>query len=128
MEFVGQLVQKLGEREGESQSGHWKVAQYLLREVTMYPKNLVVDVRDDSYGKIEQFDALIGQNVKIQFDINANVYKGKDGQERWFNNVKAYRIKLAAEDNAAVAKIQAQQAAASDPFAQMSNGEGELPY
>lgn len=131
MEFVGQLVQKLGERSGESQNGHWRVAQFLLREVTMYPKNLVVDVRDDSYGKIEQFEEKVGRNVKIEFEINASVYT-KDGQERWFNNVRAYRIKDMAEE--AAKETQAQSAentkpqASSDPFDQMNNGEGDLPY
>lgn len=132
MEFVGQLVQKLGERSGESQNGHWRIAQFLLREVTMYPKNLVVDVRDDSYGKIEQFEEKVGRNVKIEFEINASVYT-KDGQERWFNNVRAYRIKDIAEE---VAKeTQAQSAAnatppaSSDPFEQMANDGGQpLPY
>lgn len=131
MEFVGQLVQKLGERSGESQNGHWRVAQFLLREVTMYPKNLVVDVRDDSYGKIEQFEEKVGRNVKVEFDIAASVYT-KDGQERWFNNVRAYRIKDIAEDAAKEAQAQSaantKPQASSDPFDQMNNGEGDLPY
>ena len=131
MEFVGQLVQKLSERSGDSQNGHWRIAQFLLREVTMYPKNLVVDVRDDSYGKIEQFEEKVGRNVKIEYEINASVYT-KVGQERWFNNVRAYRIKDMAEEAAKEAQAQraakANPQASSDPFDQMNNGEGDLPY
>lgn len=129
MEFVGQLVKKLGERSGESQNGHWRIAQFLLREVTMYPKNLVVDVRDDSYGKIEQFEEKVGRNVKIEFEINASVYT-KDGQDRWFNNVRAYRIKDIAEDNATqVDKSDAATEQPSDPFDQMQQNNGnDLPY
>lgn len=135
MEFIGQLVSKVGERSGESQNGHWRVAQFLLREVTMYPKQLVVDVRDDSYGKIEQFESKIGKNVKVQFDIDANVYAGKDGQERWFNNVRAYRIKDMAEEmanGAAVAesagKTDGNTAGHStDPFEQAAQ-QTKLPY
>ena len=131
MEFVGQLVQKLGERSGESQNGHWRVAQFLLREVTMYPKNLVVDVRDDSYGKIEQFEEKVGRNVKIEFEINASVYT-KDGQDRWFNNVRAYRIKDIVEEAAKEAQAQsaanATPPANSDPFEQLQNNSGDLPY
>lgn len=132
MEFVGQLVQKLGERSGESQNGHWRIAQFLLREVTMYPKNLVVDVRDDSYGKIEQFEEKVGRNVKIEFDINASVYT-KDGQDRWFNNVRAYRIKDIEEEAAKEAQAQsaanATPLASSDPFDQMQQNKGsDLPY
>ena len=123
MEFVGQLVQKLGERSGDSQNGHWRIAQFLLREVTMYPKNLVVDVRDDSYGKIEQFEELIGKNVKVEFEINASTYT-KDGIERWFNNVRAYRIKDIAQEQAKEAD-RAEQQQSDDPFAQAAN---DLPY
>ena len=119
MEFVGQLVQKLGERSGDSQNGHWRVAQFLLREVTMYPKNLVVDVRDDSYGKIEQFEELIGKNVKVEFEINASTYT-KDGVERWFNNVRAYRIKDIAQEQAKEAE-RTEQPQSDDPFAQAAN-------
>lgn len=133
MEFIGQLVSKVGERSGESQNGRWRVAQFLLREVTMYPKNLVVDVRDDSYGKIEQFEEKVGRNVKIEFEINASVYT-KDGQERWFNNVRAYRIKDMAEEmanGAAVAesakKTEGNTAAPADPFEQAEK-QGDLPY
>jgi hypothetical protein len=128
MEFVGQLVQKLGERSGESQNGHWRIAQFLLREVTMYPKNLVVDVRDDSYGKIEQFEEKVGRNVKIEFEINASVYT-KDGHERWFNNVRAYRIKDMAEESAKQSAANATPPASSDPFDQMQQNNGDdLPY
>ena len=132
MEFVGQLVQKLGERSGESQNGHWRIAQFLLREVTMYPKNLVVDVRDDSYGKIEQFEEKVGRNVKIEFEINASVYT-KDGQDRWFNNVRAYRIKDVAEEAAKEAQEQsaanATPPASSDPFDEMQQDNiRNLPY
>jgi len=132
MEFVGQLVKKLGERSGDSQNGHWRIAQFLLREVSIYPKNLVVDVRDDSYGKIEQFEEKVGRNVKIEFEINASVYT-KDGQERWFNNVRAYRIKDVAEEAAKEAQAQsavnATPPASSDPFEQMQqNNGGDLPY
>ena len=130
MEFIGQLVQKLGERSGESQNGHWRIAQFLLREVSMYPKNLVVDVRDDSNGKIEQFEEKVGRNVKIEFEINASVYT-KDGQDRWFNNVRAYRIKDIAEEAAKEAQAQSANAtppANSDPFEQLQNNGGDLPY
>jgi len=133
MEFVGQLFAQVGEREGDGQNGHWRVAQFLLQEVAMYPKRIVVDVRDDSYGKIEQFKGLIGKNVKVQFEIDANVYRGKDGQDHWFNNVRAYRIKDMAEEAASGAAVAAQKPdgktdGGSDPFDQMANNGGDLPY
>ena len=123
MEFVGLLVGKVSDREGNGQNGHWRIATFLLKEVTMYPKQLVVDVKDDGYGKIEEFEALIGKNVKVQFEINASEYQG-----RWYNNVKAYRIKDMAEENAntAAAPAAAQPAGQDDPFKQLAEQQ-DLP-
>lgn len=94
MEFNGQLVQKLGEQSGTSERGSWRIAKFLLREITAFPRNLVVDVRDDSYGKIEQFEGYIGQNVTVDYEVSAHVFKNRTtGVESWINSVKAYRIK-----------------------------------
>lgn len=87
MQFKGQLVAKISEREGDSQNGHWRIAQFLLQEVSTYPRKLVVDVSDDRNRRIESFEERIGQNVTVNWDIDAREYNG-----RWFNSVRAYAI------------------------------------
>lgn len=87
MQFKGNLVAKISEREGDSQNGHWRIAQFLLQEVSTYPRKLVVDVSDDHNGRIESFEERIGQNVTVNWDIDAREYNG-----RWFNSVRAYGI------------------------------------
>lgn len=89
MEFIGNLVEKVSEREGDGRNGHWKIASFLLETVEMYPKRMVVDVTDSEMVKrIEKFDELIGKNVKIAFDIDAREYNG-----RWFNSLRAFSIR-----------------------------------
>ena len=83
MEFIGLLKQKVGERSGEGQNGPWRINQYLLETVDMYPKRMVVDVRDN----IALWDALIGKNVLIKFNIDTREWNGK-----WFNSLRAYSI------------------------------------
>lgn len=117
MEFVGILLKKTEEREGDSQNGHWKVAQFLLETVGMYPKKMVVDVRDGATERIAQFDALVGKTVKVDFDIDASEYNG-----RWYNKVTAFRIADYAELKAKEAE--ATEAAAA-PFPSQPN---DLPY
>lgn len=64
-EFVGLLKSKTIDREGDSQNGHWRIAQFLLETVEMYPKKMVVDVRDGAFRRIEEFESLIGKNVRV---------------------------------------------------------------
>lgn len=95
MEFIGLLVKKIGEREGDSQNGHWKVASFLLEQTGMYPKKMAVDVRDGAMGRIQQFESLVGKTVKVAFDIDAQEYQG-----RWFNKITAFGITDYAEERA----------------------------
>lgn len=83
MEFIGNLKQLVGERSGDGQNGPWRINQYLLETVDMYPKRMVVEVRDN----IALWDELIGKNVLIKFNIDAREWQGK-----WFNSLRAYSI------------------------------------
>ena len=83
MEFIGNLKQLVGERSGDGQNGPWRINQYLLETVDMFPKRMVVEVRDN----IALWDTLIGKNVLIKFNIDAREWQGK-----WFNSLRAYSI------------------------------------
>ena len=104
---------KVGEREGEGRNGHWKMASYLLETVEAYPKKMAVDVSGTIPGRIEQWDALVGQNVEVDFEIDAHEYNG-----RWFNSLRAWGIRATGG---------AQTAAVTGPAGQASgtvNGGG----
>lgn len=106
---------KTGEREGEGRNGHWKMASYLLETVEAYPKKMAVDVSGTIPGRIEQWDALVGQNVEVDFEIDAHEYNG-----RWFNSLRAWGIRAAGG---------AQTAAVTGPAGQASgtvNGRGAV--
>lgn len=126
MQFKGQLVAKISEREGDSQNGHWRIAQFLLQEVSSWPRKLVVDVSDDHNRRIESFDARIGQNVTVNWDIDAREYNG-----RWFNSVRAYAISDFEEPTrTAPAPAPAQAAPAQTTSAEPVFGEPQkkLPF
>lgn len=88
MEWTGKLIKKLGMREGVSKNGPWKIGVYLLEEQSMYPKKLMVEVSDGLSARVAQWDAMMGKDVVIQFDIDAREYK-----EQWYNTLRAYSIK-----------------------------------
>lgn len=136
-EFIGLLKSKVGDREGDGQTGHWRVAQFLLETVEMYPKRMVVDVKDGAFRRIEEFESLIGKNVRVEFDVDSREYP--QGSGKWYNSVKAFRVydrayemareaeqSAAAETKPASAQQPAQNP--EDPFAQLQNGGNDLPY
>ena len=90
MEIEGILQQKFEERTGVSQStgNAWKIASYLVVIPDMYERKVAVEVSDGLSARIAQFDALIGKEVVVSFDINAREYQGK-----WYNSVRAFGIK-----------------------------------
>ena len=88
MEFVGLLVKKLEFTNGTGAHGEWRMATYLLETIESFPKHMVVKVFDGLSGRIALFDALIGKNVTVYFDINA-----KESNNRYYNEIKALGIK-----------------------------------
>lgn len=130
MEFIGILLKKIDDREGDGQHGHWHMASFLLETAGMYPHKMVVDVSDGVGGRIAQFEALIGKTVQIDFEPNATEYNGK-----WYNKFVAYRI----ADYAELKAKQLEQSAAvahqptgrqpAPPFpAPPAEGNGDLPF
>ena len=83
MEFIGTLKQLVSERSGDGQNGPWRINSYLLETVEMYPKRMVVEVRDN----IQLWDSLIGKTVIVKFNIDAREWQGK-----WFNSLRAYAL------------------------------------
>lgn len=130
MEFIGNLVEKLSEREGDGKNGHWKIASFLLQTVEMYPKRMVVDVNDSEMVKrIEKFEALVGKNVKVAFDIDAREYNG-----RWFNSLRAFGIKENEAENHSKQEPEPKQAEAeatagtTAPVVEEIEVQNDLPF
>lgn len=89
MEVQGILIKKMNERSGISQAGNkWEFADYLLEIPGMYPRHINFTVSDGQSARFAQFDAMLGKEVIVHFDIDANE---RDG--RWYNSIRAYGIK-----------------------------------
>lgn len=86
MEVNGILKEKLNERNGVGRSGTpWKMADYLFEIPGFYPKHIVFTVSDGERGRFAMFDALIGKDATVHFNIEAREHEG-----RWFNSILAY--------------------------------------
>ena len=91
MELKGKLKEKISERSGVSQAGNgWRRASYLLETEEMFPKKVCFEVPDGLTARIAHFDTFLGKDVIVMFDIDAHEFQG-----RWYNEIKAWGIKLA---------------------------------
>lgn len=91
MELKGKLKEKISDRSGVSQAGNgWRRASYLLETEEMFPKKVCFEVPDGLTARIAHFDTFLGKDVIVMFDIDAHEFQG-----RWYNEIKAWGIKLA---------------------------------
>lgn len=87
MEFSGKIIAVLPERGGiSSRSGNeWKTQEYVIENHDQYPRKMCFNVFGAD--KIAQFNIQLGEELTVQFDIDAREWNG-----RWFNDLRAWRI------------------------------------
>ena len=59
--------------------------EYVLEVPGQYPKRCVFNLFGED--RIKQFNIQNGEDLTIQFDIDAREYQG-----RWFNDIRAYNV------------------------------------
>lgn len=126
MELTGKIIAVMEARGGVSaRTGNsWKTQEYVLEVPGQYPKRCVFNVFGED--RINQFNIQNGDELTIQFDIDAREYNG-----RWYNDVRAYNV-IRGQQPVAGAPSAAPSAATSPfPPAQEPASEGssdDLPF
>jgi len=110
MELTGKIIAVMEARGGVSaRTGNsWKTQEYVLEVPGQYPKRCVFNVFGED--RINQFNIQNGDELTIQFDIDAREYNG-----RWYNDVRAYNV------------IRGQQPVAGAPVAAPSEATSPFP-
>ena len=134
MELTGRIIAVMEPRGGVSArtGNQWMTQEYVLEVPGQYPKRCLFNIFGED--RIKQFNIQQGEDLTIQFDIDAREYNG-----RWFNDIRAYNVVRGAAPMAAApgAPFAPQPAAApqdaTSPFppAQEPAGEGsadDLPF
>ena len=127
MELTGKIIAVMEARGGVSaRTGNsWKTQEYVLEVPGQYPKRCLFNVFGED--RINQFNIQNGDELTIQFDIDAREYNG-----RWFNDIRAYNV-VRGQQPVAGAQPVAAPSAATSPFppAQEPASEGssdDLPF
>lgn len=130
MELTGKIIAVLPANSGVSnRTGNpWMSQEFVIEVPGQYPRKCVFRVFGED--RIKQFNIQQGEDLTIQFDIDAHEYNG-----RWFNEIRAYNV-VRGQVQPAAGMLQAAQfppAGATAPFppAQEPAAEGsadDLPF
>lgn len=114
MQITGYIIAVLPKREGTSQSGkQWASLDFVVQVPGNYPSNVCLNIFGAE--RIQQLNPQTGEQVTVDFDIDAHEYQG-----RWFNSLRAWNITRAAAPTATTPTAQTPQ--------QAPQTQDELPF
>ncbi|MBC8034498.1 MAG: DUF3127 domain-containing protein [Chitinophagaceae bacterium] len=86
MEIAGTLIHMLPLQSGQGKNGTWKKQEFVIETADTYPKKVCLAAWGD---KIDTSKFVIGQQLKVNFDVESREYNG-----RWYTDLKAYAVQL----------------------------------
>ena len=87
METTGKVIAIMEARSGVSnRTGNtWMTQEYVIEVPGQYPRKMMFNIFGED--RIKQFNIQPGEEITVQFDIDAREYNG-----RWYNDIRAYNI------------------------------------
>jgi hypothetical protein len=87
MDLTGKVIAIMEARGGVSaRTGNpWMTQEYVIEVPGQYPRKMLFNIFGED--RIKQFNIQAGEEITVQFDIDAREYNG-----RWFNDIRAYNI------------------------------------
>ena len=87
MELTGKIIVVQEAKSGtSSKTGNpWMMQEYVIEVPGQYPRHCAFTVFGED--RIKQLNIQMGEDLTIQFDIDAREYKGK-----WYNDFRAYNV------------------------------------
>ena len=87
MELTGKIIAVMAAQSGVSArtGNNWMSQEYVIEVPGQYPRKCVFRLFGED--RIKQFNIQQGEDLTVQFDIDAHEYNG-----RWFNEVRAYNV------------------------------------
>ena len=87
MDLTGRIIAVMPAQSGtSSRTGNpWMSQDYVIEVPGQYPRRCVFRVFGED--RIRQFNIQLGDDLTVQFDIDAHEYQG-----RWFNDIRAFNV------------------------------------
>lgn len=86
-QLTGKIISLFDIKEGiaKSTGNKWMLQQFLFETIEQYPKKILLELFGED--KIKFHNLQIGENVTVNFTINAREYNGK-----WYNSINVSNI------------------------------------
>lgn len=87
MELTGRIIAVLPAQSGVSArtGNNWMSQDYVIEVPGQYPRKCLFRLFGED--RIKQFNIQQGEDLTVQFDIDAHEFNG-----RWFNDIRAYNV------------------------------------
>lgn len=87
MEITGKIIAVMEAKNGISQrtGNPWMTQEYVIEVLGTYPRRCMFNIFGED--RIKQFNIQVGEELTVQFDIDAREYNGK-----WYNDIRAYNV------------------------------------
>ena len=87
MQLTAKLFQILPIQTGTGKNGEWRKQDIIVETDGQFAKKICISIWGD---KINEGILNVGNNLKIDFDIESREYNGK-----WYTDVKAWKVEMA---------------------------------
>ncbi|MBU0487534.1 MAG: DUF3127 domain-containing protein [Bacteroidetes bacterium] len=99
MNLTAKLTQVLPLQTGTGKNGEWKKQDIIVETDGQYPKKICISIWGD---KIDEKQLLVGNMLKIDFDVESREFNGK-----WYTDVKAWKVEtLGSEANSSTQQVE----------------------
>ena len=87
MELTGKIIAVLPAQSGVSArtGNNWMSQDYVIEVPGQFPRKCLFRIFGED--RIKQFNIQQGEDLTVQFDIEAHEFNG-----RWFNDIRAYNV------------------------------------
>jgi hypothetical protein len=129
LELIGKLVKLLPVQSGTSARGAWSKQDFIIETQEQYPKKVCVSAWGERVNELSGMAE--GEMLKVSFSVESREFN-----ERWYTDVRAWRIEKQQPAVAAATPAPQQTAPgvvpppppAEDPFGASQQEADDLPF
>ncbi|GAB3551384.1 DUF3127 domain-containing protein [Spirosoma fluminis] len=122
LELVGKLIKVLPEVTGQGKNGPWNKQEFVIETLdSQYPKKVCMTAWGEKASDLKQFAD--GDTLKATFSAESREYN-----DRWYTELRAFRIELAEGDGGPAVGAPSRSAAAQTARPAQQSQPAGMPF